>query len=71
MELVYDLLKGVLWIHMQGMAHRDIKPERIGYLKRLKKWCFIDFGESDFYFEHPKRELTIIKGTLYYLPTAI
>ena len=42
---MYQLLKGLEWIHEKHIAHRDLKPENILFSKSGKlKIC--DFGSS-------------------------
>ena len=44
---MYQLLKGLEWIHDKHIAHRDLKPENILYSDSGKKNVkIIDFGSS-------------------------
>lgn len=57
-------------MHKFRIAHRDIKPQNIGFVERLQKWCYIDFGESEVYFQQLE-DIYEIKGTKFYLPENI
>lgn len=63
-EILFDLLKGVNYLHKQSVVHRDLKPENILFTgdKILK---IVDFGTSRVY--DGKKAMRQTHGTPYYI----
>ncbi len=45
-NLLYQILDTLGYIHSKGIIHRDIKPENIIYSEKDKKYYLIDFGAA-------------------------
>ncbi|CAD8070802.1 unnamed protein product [Paramecium sonneborni] len=50
-NIIKDLLETVLYIHEQGILHRDLKPDNILQRNDTQKYVIIDFGLADLYRE--------------------
>lgn len=75
-ELFFQIMKGIQYLHKNGIAHRDIKPQNIMFLnKKMDQLKIIDFGVSKYFFDskNPKGEITLrtMTGSLFYLPPEI
>jgi len=75
-EIFYQLMKGLQYLHKNGIAHRDIKPENIMFVNNKSNHIkIIDFGVSKYFFspEDPKKEITLRTqaGSLYYISPEI
>ena len=46
-SLCFNLLEALYMLHMQNIAHFDIKPENIFYLHKIEAFAFGDFGVSE------------------------
>lgn len=60
---MYDILRGVNYLHNQKIVHRDLKPENILFDDNVLK--IVDFGTSKFY--DPKKKMRNCHGTPYYI----
>lgn len=47
LDLLEQLLNGLVAIHGQGLFHRDLTPENVLVSEDLKKVCIADFGGAD------------------------
>lgn len=72
-ELLWDLLQVLAFVHAQGVIHRDIKPANIIHRQRDRKLVLIDFGAVKQISTHPltgagQNTFTIAIGSPGYMP---
>lgn len=68
-SIVIDLIEHLFSLHMNQIAHFDIKPENIIYLQSSKRYIIIDFGECQEYQpckDFSYRKLLNFRGTPFY-----
>jgi calcium-dependent protein kinase len=75
-EIFYQLIKGLQYLHKNGVAHRDIKPENMIFVNNTNNQIkIIDFGVSKYFFsmKEPSKEITLRTqtGSLYYMAPEI
>lgn len=75
-EFFFQIMKGLQYLHRNGIAHRDIKPQNIMFVdKSMEQLKIIDFGVSKYFFKNsnPNEEITLRTktGSLYYIPPEI
>ena len=63
-KILYDLLKGVNYLHKQNIVHRDLKPENILFTEK-KVLKIVDFGTSRIFDKNKVMRQT--HGTPYYI----
>jgi serine/threonine protein kinase len=66
--LIYELLKGLAYIHSLNIAHRDIKPENL-LISDKKEMKICDFGFArQLKRSNPDENLTDYVATRWYRP---
>jgi calcium-dependent protein kinase len=75
-EIFYQLIKGLQYLHKNGVAHRDIKPENMIFVSEDSKQIkIIDFGVSKYFFspKDPAKEITLRTqtGSIFYMAPEI
>ncbi|KAM3146156.1 hypothetical protein pb186bvf_001813 [Paramecium bursaria] len=63
-DILFLILHQIINMHSINIAHRDVKPQNIFYVKN-KGWILCDFGESQYYQEIYSQYN--IRGTIYFL----
>ncbi|KAM3146148.1 hypothetical protein pb186bvf_001805 [Paramecium bursaria] len=63
-DILFLILQQIINMHSINIAHRDVKPQNIFYVKD-KGWLLSDFGESQQY--ENIDSLYNIRGTMYFL----
>lgn len=64
-DRVRDLLEALSYVHAQGIVHRDVKPENMGY-RADGSLALIDFGLSRAYQPPEPMSVTSIMGVRFY-----
>lgn len=75
-DVFFQLLKGVQYLHKNGIAHRDLKPENIMFVgPKGNQLKIIDFGVSKYFVSKERPEQLISMrtktGSLYYISPEI
>jgi len=69
-QIFENLLTNLYMLHMNGIAHNDIKPSNILYYDKFKKYIIRDYGECE-KFDGPcdfnKFQSNILRGTASYM----
>ncbi|GKT32253.1 Casein kinase II subunit alpha [Aduncisulcus paluster] len=56
---IYQLIKGLNYVHSQGIMHRDVKPLNLLIDERKKELTIIDFGLAEFYIPDVKNNVRV------------
>ena len=68
---MYNLLKGVKYIHKKDIIHRDLKPGNILINKNPFELKISDFGLSIKYIKGKEQKMTLNAFTIPYLPPEV
>ena len=75
-DIFFQIVKGMQYLHKNGIVHRDIKPENIMFVSPgSNKIKIIDFGVSKYFFgpDQPDKQITLRTqtGSLYFMAPEI
>ena len=75
-DIFFQIIKGLQYLHKNGIVHRDIKPENIMFVNQnSNKIKIIDFGVSKYFYSHSheNKQVTLRTqtGSLYFMAPEI